>query len=147
VSRLLFIALGGAVCLLLAACTAGLGVSCPAIGYGNVARVSLAEPRGGLNLELCSDAPCELEPAPSPMSSPSPEEDIDSILSVPAISGSSEGGWDVSFTMYAPASFGYVLRDSADAVVGSGEVAVEWTRVDGSEECGGNGEAIVVIPA
>lgn len=126
--RVAGVALAAAALLGLNGC-ALVPTACPAIAWSSTASISLAQPRPGLTLQLCTGEGCE------PGGSDS---------GVIGITGSSEGGWSTSVP-FAPPVLGYRLRDAAAAVVDEGYVPVEWRRVGGDERCGGPAEATVTL--
>lgn len=117
------------------------GVVCPAIGYVSSAAITLAHPQPGLTLEVCDGEGCALGADRGPIGDTYAEEG--SLLEV---TGSSQGGWQVTFGAGGDSTIGYRLMDGAGSVVDEGYVSVDWIRVDGSAQCGGNREATVELP-
>jgi hypothetical protein len=60
--------------------------------------------------------------------------------------GSSEVGWQATFILGGGPTMGYRLTDETGTVVGEGHMKVDWIRIDGSEQCGGNRQATVELP-
>lgn len=118
-------------------------VACPAIGWGSVARITLADPRPGLTLELCDGQGCEPGPRMTPVEVGATEEPTQT--GVLSIKGNSSSGWSAS-VLGGESVLGYRLTDAAGAVIAEGEVDAGWVRIDGDERCGGNREARVLLP-
>jgi hypothetical protein len=114
----------------LAALVGCSGVECPAMAYGSVASIEMSDARPGLSLELCGGEGCI------------PGDTADS---APMVAGDSDLGWTAAWTLNSPRQVGYRLTDGPTTVA-EGYVDVTWTRIDGSEQCGGNQEAIVLLP-
>ncbi|MFG6277599.1 hypothetical protein [Microbacterium sp. 5K110] len=101
-------------------------VACPAIGYSSTLFLDLDTPTTGLALELCDGEGC----TPSPTSDFEPTE--------------TATGWVVS-PLSAFEVVGYRVTDATGTVVREGSVRPDWKRIDGSERCGGNTEARVIL--
>lgn len=132
-----------AVLLALAGC-AGIPApfACPAIGYSSVASIRLSEPATGLQLELCSGSDCTPGPVEMPVQIGSTATPLPT--GILRLDGNSETGWTATL-LDAPTQMGFRLSDGDGTTVREGAVDVEWTRVDGTEQCGGNQEADIVI--
>jgi hypothetical protein len=88
--------------------------------------VTLSEPRPDATLELCGSEGCE----PSPVTS---------------LAGDGRSGWSAEFLDAYPV-LGYRVTDGNGTVLAEGHIDVEWTRIGGSEQCGGPMEAEVELP-
>lgn len=134
------------------------GFACTTIGYTSVAHVTLAEPRPGIELELCEGEGCEPGPVmtgeelpvrpatPSELADPTAPTAPSSVQAGPiSLTGNSRTGWSAGFLAGYPV-LGYRMIDSTGAVIAEGEVDVDWVRVGGSEQCGGPTEAKVELP-
>lgn len=135
------VALGAAVAVLTGC--GPVGFACTAVGYISVARVMLTEPRPGLSLELCDGEGCTPGPAPGPAQIGATEGPLET--GVVGLDGESDSGWSANLLGGQPV-LGYRLTDATGTVVSEGYVDVEWVRIDGTEQCGGNREAHVVLP-
>lgn len=120
-----------------------IGFACTAIGHSSIARITLADPRPGLSLELCDGGECTPGPVERPVEVGATEQPPQT--GVTGLDGDSVSGWTASFLGGQPV-LGYRLTDAAGTVVSEGSVDVEWVRIDGTERCGGNTEADVVLP-
>lgn len=129
-----------AVCVLTGC--APLGLACSAVGYSSVVHVVLDDPRSGLLLELCDGEGCTPGPIEGPVKIGATEEPIPT--GVFELAGSSTGGWTAHLSGGQP-TLGYRLTDATGAVVGEGHVDVDWVRIDGTQQCGGNREARVTL--
>ncbi|WP_460781186.1 hypothetical protein [Microbacterium shaanxiense] len=52
----------------------------------------------------------------------------------------------MTFILGGEPTMGYRLTDETGVVVDQGHVNVDWTRIDGSEQCGGTRQAVVELP-
>jgi hypothetical protein len=136
------------------------GFACTAVGYSTTAHITLAEPRSGIDLQLCDGAGCAPRPGmtaenppleqatPSDLSgasAPTPVPPAPMDTAAMSITGDSMTGWSAELLGGQPV-LGYRLTDAAGAVVSEGEVEADWVRVGGSAECGGPREAKVQLP-
>ena len=131
--------------VLLTGCTGIFPVACPAVGYSSSATITLQSPRSGLTLEVCDGEGCEPGPPAEPLrigGEVEPRDDGD----FAELSGSSLDGWSAVFMIGGEPVLGYRLTDEADVIVGEGHMPVDWVRIDGSEQCGGNREARITLP-
>lgn len=60
------------------------------------------------------------------------------------LEGDSVAGWTATL-LDSSAAMGYRVSDAAGAIVQEGILHVDWVRIDGTEQCGGNRHADVVI--
>ena len=144
------------------------GFACTTIGYISVAHVALADPRPGIELQLCEGEGCEPgtvmtgEEHPLQLATPSdlvdptgpaaPSDDP-TVPTGPSsaeagpisLTGDSSTGWSAGFLAGYPV-LNYRLIDTTGAVIAEGEVDVDWVRVGGSEQCGGPAEAEIELP-
>lgn len=109
--------------------------ACPAIGYGSTATITLKTPQPGLTLEVCDGESC------SPALPSTPGQ-----TSLSDLNGSSAEGWTAHFILGGKAMMGYRLTDASSSIIDEGYVPVDWVRIDGTEQCGGNQEASVELP-
>ncbi len=116
--------------------------ACSAIGYSSVAEIKTSEPEAGLLLELCSGLGCIPGPAEAPAQVGSTA--TPTATGVFELTGNSETGW-IAVLLDAPTDMGFRLTDSAANTVTEGSIDVIWERVDGTEQCGGNQRADIVI--
>jgi hypothetical protein len=141
-----------AVVPLLAAVGLGLAACSPAtvcttIGYPSTARITLAEPRDDVDLEVCAGEGCEPGPSPGdaaaePVRSGAPANEDSGIY---ALRGDGSTGWTADFSGTED-EMGYRLLGADGAAIAEGGVRVEWVRVGGTEECGGPQEAEIELP-
>lgn len=142
--KLLFSAVTTALLLVLTACAGVLGTfACAAIGYSSVASIRLSEPTAGLRLELCSGSECTPGPVEMPVEVGSTATPL--LTGILQLDGNSEAGWTATL-LTAPSQMGFRITDGNGATVKGGYVDVDWVRIDGTEECGGNHESDIVIP-
>ena len=125
--------LGTATLLALTGC-APPPVACPAIGWINSLTVELVGDTSSVAaVQLCTPHGC----------APSPDLDPSSSWALVALTDRDGDSWSFSTDMSAPDEL-VVKTLTADGVVLSEEsVAPDWTRVGGSEQCGGPSEAVV----
>ncbi|KQP67822.1 hypothetical protein ASF40_20030 [Microbacterium sp. Leaf288] len=116
--------------------------ACPAIGYSSAASVQLSAPTAGLSLELCSGEDCLPGPVEEPVKVGSTATPI--ATGVFGLEGDSVGGWTATL-LDSPALMGYRVSDADGAIVQEGIIDVDWARIDGTEQCGGNQHADVII--
>ena len=130
--------------VVLTGCASSYPFACTAIGYGSTAYVALGNARPGLAIELCDGDGCIPGPVEMPVEIGATEEPADT--GIFSLEGDSVTGWSAALLGGQPV-LGYRLTDSTGAIVAEGYVDVDWVRVDGTEQCGGNREARVEIPA
>lgn len=131
--------------MLLAGCEMlPFGFACSAIGYSSVAIITLSDPAPGLTLELCDGAGCLPGPVEQPMEGGSLASAWET--GVMSLTGDSATGWRASMLGGQPV-LGYRLTAEDGTVAAEGSIDVEWRRIDGTERCGGNTEAVVELPA
>lgn len=116
--------------------------ACTTIGYTAVASVDISQPTAGLRLELCAGERCTPGPVEVPVEIGATATPLPT--GVFELSGNSRTGWTATFLDAQP-QLGYRLTDKLGTVAAEGYIDVEWIRVDGSEQCGGNMRADVVI--
>ncbi|PWC04216.1 hypothetical protein DCE94_08655 [Agromyces badenianii] len=126
----------------LTGCASSYPFACPAIGYGSTAYVTLSDPRPGLTIELCDGDGCVPGPVEMPVEIGATEEPVET--GIFSLDGDSATGWTAALFGGQPV-LGYRLTDSAGALVAEGHAEVDWARVDGTEQCGGNREARVEL--
>ena len=141
--RLVWAAVTASALLALAGCT-GLPslFACPAIGYSSIASIRLSEPAVGLRLALCSGSNCTPGPVEKPVEVGSTATPLPT--GIFQLDGNSETGWTATL-LDAPTQMGFRISDGSGATVKEGSLDVDWIRVDGTEQCGGNQEADLVI--
>lgn len=119
--------------------------ACPAIGYSSVASIDLVEPREGLQLELCAGKGCTPGPVEMPVEIGSTANPL--ATGIYHLDGNSKTGWTATL-LNTPTRMGYrVAQADGITTIAEGYLAVEWTRVDGSAQCGGNHAAELLISA
>ncbi len=118
-------------------------VTCSAVGYGSIVRVQLVEPRPGLELELCEGVGCAPGPVERPVELGATESAVPT--GVFQLSGDSLTGWSASMNSGEPV-LGYRLTDDEGNVLSEGITELDWVRIDGTEQCGGNRVAEVQLP-
>ncbi len=111
-------------------------VACPAIGWSNTLVVQLAGDSSAVDqVQLCTDEGC----------APADTTDSSGTLDWIMVEDNDGDSWTFSLgmsrleqvTVRALAADGRVLSET--------EATPEWTRVGGSEQCGGPGEATVTV--
>lgn len=131
---------------------------CPAIGWSNAATVVLEGPVGAVaKVEFCPDGVCSITPHPTtapkstivPSDGPLPGQ---AATAYPATPGTPVAGtqyspyfgkkvndrtWQFSTPMTAPKSATVRALDARGEVLAERDVELTWTRVGGSEQCGG----------
>ena len=125
-----------AAALALGACAAGAGTTCPAIGWSNALTVGLADgwaPVDGGSLHVECSTRCGTYGRAGP-----PDE-----LTVPLTGASTV----VQLDMTAPDAVVVTVLDAGGWELAAHDAGLDWTRVGGSEECGGPHAASVVVPA
>jgi hypothetical protein len=123
---------------------------CPAIGWSSSVTVTLEGAVGAVNyVEFCAEGVCS-----SPAPTAAPAESIAPLLPSPdALPTSSptpraiyspyvgrkvdERGWQFSVGMGAPRRATVRAFAADGTVLGERDVDLEWTRVGGTEQCGG----------
>lgn len=146
----------------LAGCTLLTPGVCPAIAWFNHATVNLTGNAGDVaSMELCLDGECAastavqrlpderlrlatLEPIELQTFSPDPGVASPVPTAVPpifSITRTDESTWRIAWDMAAPETVTIRALSSAGDVLVEREVALDWRRVGGSEECGGPSEA------
>lgn len=146
--RSLLAGLGVVACLAVTGC-APPGFACPAIGWVNVAYVTLAQPTAGVTLHLCDGEDCEPGPPEVPQEAPTtPGATATPTVEtgVFEITGDSMTGWVASFSGSQDV-VGYRLIAADGVAFAEGSIDVEWVQVGGDERCGGPHEAEIVLPA
>ena len=116
--------------------------ACPAIGYSSAASIELSAPPAGLSLELCSGEDCTPGPVEEPVEVGSTATPLST--GIFGLEGDSVAGWTATL-LDSSAAMGYRVSDAAGAIVQEGILHVDWVRIDGTEQCGGNRHADVVI--
>ena len=158
-----------AVVLLLAGATAGCAgeapIACPAIAWSNSLTVSLDGAAEKVSrVEFCAEDVCSVradgpvrvpETSVSPGSVPPPSTMLvvtpAPAPTVPApsapsyspftVAGVDERTWKVSLMMRAPTTATITAYSADGSVLARRDVELGWTRVGGSEACGGPGTA------
>ena len=137
--------------------------ACPAIGYSTVVSVEVSGPRTDAvaAVQICSDddgcsngAPLQApsDPLESPsLKPPSPLVTPETHQSEPVSLFSSfftfrisEKSWEIGTGMVQPTVAIVQALDSSGEVLARTEAALEWTRIGGSEQCGGNTRSTTV---
>ncbi|MEJ1087846.1 hypothetical protein WDU99_05905 [Microbacterium sp. Mu-80] len=121
----------------LSACTPPV-VACPAIGWINELAIALeGDVSDVADVLLCVDGICV------------PADDgvvPDELAQVAPMSQSSTGNrWVFSTGMSTPDAFTVRVLSTDGAIRTEVEAAPDWARVGGSEQCGGPGEATVIV--
>jgi len=158
-----------AVALLLAVATAGCSgsvpIACPAIAWFNSLTVSLDGAVEQVSLvEFCAESVCSVradgpvrvpETSISPGAVPAPATTL-AVTPGPAPSGTSpamppnspftvarvdDRTWQVSLMMRSPGTVTVTAYAADGSVLARRDVELRWTRVGGSEACGGPGTA------
>lgn len=138
---------------------APLPLVCTTVGYSATLTVTLAEPRGDVELELCLVEGC----TPRPVDEQVPDQPIEiceteaCITAAPEESeqiaaggqwmlqeGDGVDGWTISVVGGGDV-VAYRLLAADGTVVAEGESRPDWVRVGGSEACGGPHAAEVVL--
>lgn len=131
------------------------GDACPAIAWFNTVDVELSgHSEKVTDLEVCIDSVCSvLGPgssnlAPVKRSENLNLEDFDTptpaqthTISRYSASKVDDDTWEISFEMGSPDQATVRALSAIGAVLSTRDVALEWTRVGGSERCGGPAEA------
>ena len=132
-----------ALILALTGCTSfPIPFACPAIGYSSAASIQLSAPTAGLSLELCSGEDCTPGPVEEPVEVGSTATPLST--GIFGLEGDSIAGWTATL-LDSPALMGYRVSDAAGAIVQESILDLDWVRIDGTEQCGGNRHADVVI--
>lgn len=127
----------------LAGCASPYPFVCTTIGYSRTAHVFLSDPRPGLTIELCDGNDCIPGPVEMPVEIGATAEPVQT--GVVALDGDSATGWTAVFLGGQPV-LGYRVTDSTGGIVAEGFADVDWERVDGTEQCGGNRQARLELP-
>lgn len=146
---------GVAAVLLVTLAVTGCSITtaCPAIGWTNTATIHLnGNVDGVATVELCADGVCATsdplvqepdEPlrvlTPEELASPAPSRHT--LPSPFSISRVDERNWKAKVAMTTPETLTLRALNSTGQVLAEQDVALQWRRVGGSEQCGGPGEA------
>lgn len=125
------------------------GFACSAVGYLSVAKIALAEPTAGVELELCDGAGCVPGPPMAPVEMQPARTTAEPIIEdtgVFTLVGDGVSGWSADF-VGGQSVVGYRLTNTARGVVVEGTIDVDWVRVGGTERCGGPREADIELPS
>lgn len=137
---------------------------CPAIGYSTVIPVQISGSRAGLvaAVQVCSEEQdCSkgvpfgppLEPS-APPAPPAPSADA---TSAPSDDGSArlfshfmtsridQQNWQIETDMVAPTAVTAQALDVHGVVLVRDEASLEWTRISGSEQCGGDSRSMPIL--
>lgn len=137
---------------------------CPAIGHSTVIPIEVGGPRADdvVAVQICSDEdgcstgvpvqaphepmrdPSPKPPSPMAMSATSQSEPAASLFASFRTTRSSEKNWKIETDMVQPATATFQALGSSGEVLVRTEAALEWTRISGSEECGGNARSTTV---
>ncbi|MCJ1707059.1 hypothetical protein [Microbacterium sp. VKM Ac-2923] len=121
--------------VVLSGCGSVFPVECPAIGWSNT--IVVTGPADGVSaVDLCDERGCAAESARRP-----------DLLGIqpPSVDGTV---WTFSLPdMSTPDVISVRATGTDGAVLVREGIAVEWTRVGGSEQCGGPGEARMDLEA
>lgn len=136
--------------------------ACPAIGHSTVIPIEVIGTRAGAvaAVQICSDDGCssgvpvqppqepvEQQPPKPPGSLGTPvthQPEPVSLFSSSRASRVSEESWEIETDMVQPAEVTVQALDSFGEVLVRTEAALEWTRISGSEECGGDARSSTV---
>lgn len=131
---------------------------CPAIGWSNSATVVLEGPVGAVaKVQFCPDGVCSATPQPTtaPKSTITPTDGAlpgQAAATAPATPGTPVPGtvysintarkvddrtWQFNVSMSAPTKATIKALDARGEVLAQRDVDLTWTRVGGSEQCGG----------
>ena len=136
------IAVSGAA-IVLAGCTSfPVPFACTAIGYTSFASIQLTPPTAGLSIELCSGHDCTTGPVEMPVEIGATSSPV--ATGIFGLEGDSLAGWTATL-LDSPAEMGFRISDAEGVTVREGIVSVDWIRIDGTERCGGNQTADIVI--
>ncbi|MBM7387276.1 hypothetical protein JOE37_000270 [Clavibacter michiganensis] len=121
---------------------ASSGVACPAIAWANQAEVRLTGSAQAVErvawVELCDDSACSRS-AEDPRD-PDADDRLPMDLTYEAVR-SSPDVWTMQLVMSAPDAVVLTAYAADASVLATAEADLEWTRVGGSAQCGGPGEA------
>lgn len=132
-----------AVILALTGCTSPpIQLVCPAIAYSSAVSIQLSPATPGLSLALCSGAECTPGPVEGPVEVGSTAAPL--ATGVFGLHGASATGWTATL-LDSPSLIGYQVSDVDGVILQEGILDVDWVRIDGSEQCGGNRHADLVI--
>lgn len=127
----------------LAGCSSPFERACPAVGWINTVEVRLDGTQSAIArvawVELCDDAGCSTSDAPQAAPSVSPAPDPAPPYHHASPAGSAR--WSVNVMMATPENVTVSAYAIDSTLLGETSVLLTWTRVGGSEECGGPGAA------
>lgn len=127
----------------LAGCSSPFERACPAVGWINTVEVRLDGTPSAIDrvawVELCDDAGCSTSDAPqaAPAASPAPDPEPPYYHASPV----GPARWSVNVMMATPENVTVSAYAIDSSVLGEASVPLAWTRIGGSEECGGPGTA------
>lgn len=111
--------------MLLSGCTTG--VACPAIGWINSVEVRIVDASGRVTqLEACVDSACSTSGTAE-----------DGTASWPSVTSGTPGQWSIAVDMQSPEKLRLRALGANGEPLAEETFALEWTRIGGSEECGG----------
>lgn len=114
------------------------GFVCPAIGWINELTVTLdGDVSPVADVKLCVEDACV------PMTAGTPPEELAQVA-LAAQNGSTDE-WVFTTSMNTPERFSVRVYSADGDVLTDRDVTAQWTRVGGSEECGGPAEATVTV--
>jgi hypothetical protein len=113
-----------------------------AVGYTSVAAIRLTQPTAGLSIELCSGHDCTTGPVEKPVEVGATAPPV--ATGIFGLEGDSLAGWTTTL-LDSPAEMGFRIFDAEGATVREGIVSVDWIRIDGTDRCGGNQTADILI--
>lgn len=137
--------------------------ACPALGHSTVIPIEVSGSRADAvaAVQICSDNDCcssgePVQPPQEPVEQQAPKPP--GSLAMPATHKSepvslfssfnasqiSEENWEIGTDMVQPAAVTVQALDSSGEVLVRTEAALEWTRISGSEECGGDARSTTV---
>lgn len=136
--------------------------ACPALAYSTVIAVEISGGRADAVAAVrvcseeneCSDGSPVAVPRSTARPSNTPEAGSPSIGTDPAPSGPfssfttsrlNSGEWEIETAMVLPDSVTVQALDINSQVLAQGDGTLKWTRINGTEECGGNASAGPVV--
>ena len=124
------------------------GFACSAVGYTSMAKIALAEPRSGVELELCDGPGCVPGPPIAPAGTQPARTTAEPVVDTGVLTlvGDGVSGWSADF-IGGQSVVGYRLTDTLGEVIAEGTVDVDWVRVGGTERCGGPRQAEIELPS